>query len=60
MLSEVKKRPRPPKGESVNGELAIGEPTKCEYASPARFRKYFPADYSSKQVEDVIVSLLKE
>jgi ParB family chromosome partitioning protein len=45
VLSETKK---PPKSES--GELK----------DPMRFSKYFPSDYSLKQMEDVIASLLKD
>ena len=36
------------------------KPSKGEPTSSARFRKYFPPDYSQKQIEDVIISLLKE
>jgi len=38
----------------------IKKPPKGKPTGTARFRKYFPPDYSPKQIEDVIISLLKE
>jgi len=35
------------------------KPPKGEPTGAARFRKYFPPDYSSKQMDDVITTLLK-
>ena len=36
------------------------KPPKSEPTGPMRFRKYFPPDYSPKQMENVIVDLLTE
>ena len=36
------------------------KPPKSEPAGSMRFRKYFPPDYSKKQIETVIVELLTE
>jgi ParB family chromosome partitioning protein len=36
------------------------KPTKNEPAGSMRFRKYFPPEYSQKQIHDVIVRLLTE
>jgi len=35
------------------------KPPKGEPASSMRFRKYFPPEYSKKQIESVIIELLK-
>jgi ParB family chromosome partitioning protein len=36
------------------------KPPKDEPTSSVRFRKYFPPDYTSKQIDEVIVELLKD
>ena len=36
------------------------KPPKGEPTGTMRFRKYFPSDYSQKQMENVIVELLKD
>ena len=36
------------------------KPPKNEPASTMRFRKYFPPDYSQKQIDNVIIELLKD
>ena len=36
------------------------KPPKGEPTGSARFRKYFPPEYSKKQIEDAIIELLKE
>ncbi|MDR0301745.1 MAG: ParB/RepB/Spo0J family partition protein [Treponema sp.] len=36
------------------------KPPKSEQAGAMRFRKYFPPDYSQKQIESEIIKLLKE
>ena len=45
----------------INAILSeIKKPSKNEPKGSVRFRKYFPPDYSQKQMDDVITSLLKE
>jgi ParB family chromosome partitioning protein len=47
--------------EAIDGVLAEEKkPPKSEPTGSMRFRRYFPPDYSSKQIETVIISLLKE
>jgi ParB family chromosome partitioning protein len=36
------------------------EPSKSEPSSPIRYRKYFPPDYSQKQIDTVIIELLTD
>ena len=38
----------------------IKKSSKGEPTGSARFRKYFPADYSPKQIEQEIIAMLKE
>ncbi|MCL2516921.1 MAG: ParB/RepB/Spo0J family partition protein [Oscillospiraceae bacterium] len=46
--------------ETIDAILSEGKkPTKGEPASSMRFRKYFPPEYSQKQMDAVIVDLLK-
>jgi len=47
--------------EKIDAMLSeIKKPLKGEPTGSTRFRKYFPPDYSQKQIEDVIILLLKE
>ncbi|GHU35052.1 hypothetical protein FACS1894105_02980 [Clostridia bacterium] len=47
--------------EVINNMLAEEKkPQKSEESSSARFRRYFPPDYSMKQIEKVIIGLIKE
>jgi len=47
--------------DAIDSMLAEAKkPHKSEPKGTMRFRKYFPPDYSLKQIETVIVELLKE
>ena len=44
-------------------DTMLGEtkkPPKGEPTGSARFRKYFPPEYSQKQIDEIIITLLKE
>ena len=47
--------------EKIDAMLSeVKKTPTSESAGSARFRKYFPPDYSSAQMEDIIISLLKD
>jgi len=46
--------------ETIDSILSeVKKPPKGEPVGSMRFRKYFPPEYSQKQIEDEIIKLLK-